>query len=202
MKALIKKRILGLLILACAAVVAGLASYSVLHPGRGPISSGAALIGGPFALTAHSGKRVSDKDFRGKYMLISFGYTYCPDVCPTELQVISAALDQMGDKAKDIQPLFVSIDPERDSAEALSYYMKNFHPSYLGLTGSEEEIRRVAKAYRVYYAKANSSGANDYLMDHTSIIYLMDKQGTFLKHFSYGTDAKALARDIEAAIGN
>jgi protein SCO1/2 len=80
--------------------------------------------------------------------------------------------------------------------------MKNFHPSYLGLTGSEEEIRRVAKAYRVYYAKANSSGANDYLMDHTSIIYLMDKQGTFLKHFSYGTDAKALARDIEAAIGN
>jgi protein SCO1/2 len=143
---------------------------------------------------------VRDEDFRGKYMLISFGYTYCPDVCPMELQVISAALDRLGEKGKDIQPIFITIDPERDTPQVLAQYMPNFHPGYLGLTGSQEAIDKVAKEYRVYYAKTDNSSGADYLMDHSSIIYLMDKQGTFLKHFSYGTDAKALAAAIEAAI--
>jgi cytochrome oxidase Cu insertion factor (SCO1/SenC/PrrC family) len=200
MKVSTGKRVFAFVVLVCAAVIAGVAGYSSLKPGQGPISLGTALIGGPFQLTAHTGARVSDKDLKGKYSLISFGYTYCPDVCPTELQVISAALDQLGDKAKDIQPIFITIDPERDTPDALSKYMPNFHPRYLGLTGSPEEIDRVAKAYRVYYAKAKKVEEGDYLMDHSSIIYLMDKQGTFLKHFSYGTDAKALAADIEAAI--
>jgi cytochrome oxidase Cu insertion factor (SCO1/SenC/PrrC family) len=200
MKVSTGKRVFALVVLVCAAVIAGVAGYSSLKPGRGPISSGTALVGGPFELTAHTGARISDKDLAGKYLLISFGYTYCPDVCPTELQVISAALDQLGDKAKDIQPIFITIDPERDTPDALSKYMPNFHPRYLGLTGSREEIDRAAKAYRVYYAKAKEGGEGDYLMDHSSIIYLMDKQGTFLKHFSYGTDAKALAAGIEAAI--
>ncbi|HYN00432.1 MAG TPA: SCO family protein [Aestuariivirgaceae bacterium] len=200
MKVSTGKRVFAFVVLVCAAVIAGVAGYSSLKPGQGPISSGTALIGGPFQLTAHTGARVSDKDLEGKYLLIFFGYTYCPDVCPTELQVISAALDQLGDKAKDIQPIFITIDPERDTPDALSKYMPNFHPRYLGLTGSPEEIDRVAKAYRVYYAKAKEVEEGDYLMDHSSIIYLMDKQGTFLKHFSYGTDAKALAAGIEAAI--
>jgi protein SCO1/2 len=200
MKALIGKRVFAFLVLAGAAVIVGVAGYSALKPGQGPVSSGTALVGGPFELTAHTGARVSDKDLEGKYLLISFGFTYCPDVCPAELQVISAALDHLGDKGKDIQPIFITIDPERDTAEALSKYMPNFHPRYLGLTGSLEEIDKVAKAYRVYYAKGKEAGEGDYLMDHSSIIYLMDKQGTFLKHFSYGTDAKALAAGIEAAI--
>ena len=200
MKALIRKRVFAFLVVVCAAAIAGVAGYSSLKPGQGPISSGTALVGGPFELTAHTGARVSDKDFEGKYLLIFFGYTYCPDVCPAELQVISAALDYLGDKGKNIQPIFITIDPERDTPEALSKYMPNFHPRYLGLTGSPKEIERVAKAYRVYYAKAKETGDGDYLMDHSSIIYLMDRQGTFLKHFSYGTDAKQLAERIAAAI--
>jgi protein SCO1/2 len=133
-------------------------------------------------------------------MLVSFGYTYCPDICPMELQVISAALDKLGEKAKDIQPIFITIDPERDTQQALAQYIVHFHPRYLALTGSKEAIDKAAKAYRVYYAKSDNSSGGDYLMDHSSIIYLMDKQGTFLKHFSYGTDANALAAAIEAAI--
>jgi len=158
------------------------------------------LVGGPFELVSHKGEHVTDKDFRGKYMLVSFGYTYCPDVCPTELQVISAALDELGEKAKDIQPIFITIDPERDTVATLAQYMPSFHPRYIGLTGSPEAIAKAAKAYRVYYSKGENKGGGDYLMDHSSIIYLMDKQGTFLKHFSYGTDAKVLAKGIEEAI--
>jgi protein SCO1 len=183
-----------------AALIAGVAAFSLLRPGHGPISSGVALVGGPFELVSHKGQQVTDKDFRGKYMLVSFGYTYCPDVCPTELQVISAALDELGDKARDIQPIFITIDPERDTVAALAQYMQSCHSSYIGLTGSPEAIAKVAKAYRVYYAKSENKSGGDYLMDHSSIIYLMDKEGTLLRHFSYGTDAKALAKAIEEAI--
>jgi protein SCO1/2 len=200
MQALLEKRIFAVCILVTAALIAGIAGYSTLGPGRMPLSSGIALVGGPFSLTSHQGKRITNEDFRGKYMLVTFGYTYCPDVCPTELQIISAALDLLGERAKDIQPIYITIDPARDSVAALAQYMPNFHPRYVGLTGTAEEIQAVAKAYRVYYAKVAGQGGQDYLMDHSSIIYLMDKQGTFLKHFSYGTDAKQLAEGIAAAI--
>jgi protein SCO1/2 len=200
MTSLLQGRVFGLAVLVLAALIAGVAAFSLLRPGQGPISSGVALVGGPFKLVSHKGEHVTDKDFRGKYMLVSFGYTYCPDVCPTELQVISAALDALGDKAKDIQPIFITIDPERDTVAVLAQYMASFHPSYIGLTGSPEAIAQAAKAYRVYYAKSENKSTGDYLMDHSSIIYLMDKEGTFLKHFSYGTDAKALAQAIEEAI--
>jgi protein SCO1/2 len=200
MKALLQGRVFALVVLGLAALIAGAAAFSVLRPGHGPISSGVALVGGPFELVSHKGARVTDKNFRGKYMLVSFGYTYCPDVCPTELQVISAALDELGDKAKDIQPIFITVDPERDTVATLAQYMASFHPSYIGLTGSPDAIAKAAKAYRAYYAKSENKGGEDYLMDHSSIIYLMDKEGTFLKHFSYGTDAHALATAIEEAI--
>lgn len=200
MKSLLQGRVFGLAVLVLAALIAGAAAFSVLKPGHGPISSGVALVGGPFELVSHQGERVTDKDFRGKYMLVSFGYTYCPDVCPTELQVLSAALDALGEKARNIQPIFITIDPERDTVAALAQYMPSFHPRYIGLTGSPEAIAKAARAYRVYYAKSANKSGEDYLMDHSSIIYLMDKEGTFLKHFSYGTDAKALAKAIEEAI--
>lgn len=200
MKSLLQGRVFGLAVLVLAALIAGAAAFSVLKPGHGPISSGVALVGGPFELVSHQGERVTDKDFRGKYMLVSFGYTYCPDVCPTELQVLSAALDALGEKARNIQPIFITIDPERDTVAALAQYMPSFHPRYIGLTGSPEAIAKAAKAYRVYYAKSANKSGEDYLMDHSSIIYLMDKEGTFLKHFSYGTDARTLAKAIEKAI--
>ena len=200
MTPLMQRRIFAASVLVLAAIIAGTAALSLLRPGRGPLSSGVALVGGPFELVSQKGERVSDADFRGRYMLVTFGYTYCPDVCPTELQVISSALDEMGEKAKDIQPIFITIDPERDTVAALAQYMSSFHPRYIGLTGSPEAIAKAAKAYRVYYAKSENKSGRDYLMDHSSIIYLMDKQGTFLKHFGYQTDARGLAKAIEEAI--
>lgn len=186
---------------ALALTLAGIAAVALLKDPQVVRSSGTALVGGPFALTSQTGERVSDSAFRGRYMLIAFGYTYCPDVCPAELQVMSAALDELGSKADAVQPIFITIDPERDTVTQLKDYMTNFHPRFVGLTGTPEEIADVARAYRVYYAKAKDGGATDYLMDHSSIIYLMAPDGSFVKHFPYGTDAKSLAEGIAAAIG-
>ena len=192
--------IFATLALLAALLVAG-AAYYVANQPRGPISIGTALVGGPFSLTDHTGRKVTDKDFRGHYMLVFFGYTYCPDICPTELQVMSAALDNLGAKADDIQPIFITFDPQRDTPEVLKQYISNFHPRLVGLTGTPEEIAVAAKAYRVFYNRLeNTSGPDTYLMDHSTITYLMDKQGKFLKHFSYSTDAAALAQALEKAI--
>jgi protein SCO1/2 len=132
---------------------------------------------------------------------VFFGYTYCPDLCPTELQVMSAALDSLGAKADAIQPIFISFDPERDTPAVLKQYVSNFHPRLVGLTGTPEEVAAAAKAYRVYYSKVpNSSAPDTYLMDHSTITYLMDPQGKFLKHFSYSTDSAAMAKALEEAM--
>jgi cytochrome oxidase Cu insertion factor (SCO1/SenC/PrrC family) len=172
-----------------------------LAPGSGVRSSGAPLIGGSFTLTDQSGNRVTDKTWPGKYLLVLFGYTYCPDVCPSELQVMSAALDQLGPDAEKIQPLFITIDPVRDTPEVLKDYVGNFSSRLVGLTGSDKDIADVAGKYRVYYEKAPASkNTSDYLMDHSTILYLMRPDGTFLKHFTYGTDPKALADGIRRAI--
>jgi protein SCO1/2 len=186
---------------ALALTLAGVAATLLLQETASVTTSGKALVGGPFTLTSQDGKKVSDSQFRGRYMLIAFGYTYCPDVCPAELQIMSAALDELGADAAEVQPIFITIDPERDTPQALKDYMSNFHPRFIGLTGTPEEIAEAARAYRVYYARAKDSGTTDYLMDHSSIIYLMGKDGEFLKHFPYGTDAKAMAEGIRAAIG-
>jgi cytochrome oxidase Cu insertion factor (SCO1/SenC/PrrC family) len=168
------------------------------HVGQG---AGKALVGGPFTLTDQNGKKITDKDFLGHYMLVLFGYTYCPDVCPTELQVMSAALDQLGAKADNVQPVFITIDPARDTPEVMKQYVANFHPRLLGLTGTPDEIAAAAKAYRVYYNRVDAGSASDsYLMDHSSILYLMGPDGTFLKHFTYTTDSAELAKAIESAL--
>lgn len=183
------------------ALLIGLGALWVVRGGA-PGGVGTALVGGPFTLTDQTGKRVTDADFRGKYMLIFFGFTYCPDVCPTELQVMSAALDQLGPAGDNIQPVFITIDPERDTPEAIKAFISNFHPRMVGLTGSPAEIAAVAKAYRVYYARAKGyETAKDYLMDHSTILYLMGPDGTFVRHFTYGTDVKAIADGLKDAVG-
>jgi protein SCO1/2 len=164
-------------------------------------ATGVALVGGPFSLVNQDGKRVTEKDFLGKYMLVFFGYTYCPDVCPTELQVMTAALDAMGPEAEKIQPVFVSVDPQRDTPEVLKAYVENFGPRLVGLTGSADEIASVAKAYRVYYAKSGDKDSADaYLMDHSSIVYLMGPDGRFVKHFPYSTDAQKLSSELKETL--
>ena len=183
-------------------IAAGIGSYAYMsHELHRPEGSGVALVGGPFSLLDQDGRRVTEKDFRGKYMLVFFGYTYCPDVCPTELQVMTAALDQLGTEAERIQPVFVSIDPARDTPEVLKAYVGNFGPRLMGLTGTPQEVAAMAKAYRVYYAKAgNSSSSTDYLMDHSSIIYLMGPDGSFVKHMPYTTDAAKLAAELKETL--
>lgn len=155
-------------------------------------------IGGPFHLTDHMGHRVSDTDFRGHLMLIYFGYTYCPDVCPTELQTMSVALDALGPRANLVQPIFITIDPARDRPEVLAQYVSNFHPSLIGLTGEAADIQAAASVYRVYFSKApGASGADaDYLMDHSSFIYLMGQDGRYLTHFSSGSSPEKIAEGI------
>lgn len=165
------------------------------------IGAGEARVGGPFKMVNHRGEQVTEQTFLGKPMLLVFGFTFCPDICPTELQVTSEALQLLGSKGADIQPLFVTVDPERDTTEVLESYVANFSPKLLGLTGSPDQVKAMADSYRVFYEKRpNMENPEAYTMDHTSIIYLMDEKGKFLKHFSYTTDAKALAEGIAAAL--
>ena len=165
-----------------------------LMPSTEATSIGKATVGGPFSLVDHTGRRVTDQDFRGKYMLVYFGFTFCPDVCPSGLQVISAALDQLGPKAEQVTPILISIDPERDTPEQLAQYVPSFHPRLVGLTGTPEEVQAAAKAYRVYYRKVKDEKSTaEYTIDHTSIIYLMNPSGEFVAHFTHATSASAMA---------
>src|SRR6266404_4128906 len=126
-------------------------------------------VGGPFELVDHAGHARSEHDFRGKLMLVYFGFTYCPDVCPTDLQAIGLALDKLGKDGESVQPLFITVDPARDTAEHLAQYVPMFHPRLVGLTGNPEAIRRAADAYKVYYAKVpRGKAADDYTVDHTA----------------------------------
>jgi len=155
-------------------------------------------IGGPFTLVDHTGKTVTDGDFRGRYLLVFFGYTYCPDVCPTSLQTLTAALDLLGAQAEKVQPLFISVDPERDTPEALAWYVGNFHPRLIGLTGSSEQTAAAAKAYRVYYAKTQEEGAadDDYLMGHSAMTYLMGPDGKYRTVFSHDVTPEEMANTL------
>ena len=178
-------------IVACFLFGALLGAYALLlnsSPGDRVQSSGKALVGGPFTLVDPSGKTVTDQNFRGRYMLIFFGYTHCPDICPAELQVMAAALDQLGPKAAKVVPIFITLDPERDTPEAVGAYVKNFGSNIVGLTGSTEAVAAAAKAYRVSFSKFQdeNSGTN-YTIDHSALAYLMGTDGEYITHIPYGT---------------
>jgi protein SCO1/2 len=159
--------------------------------------TGTALVGGPFSLTDQTGRPVTDADYRGRYLLIYFGFTFCPDVCPTELQVMSTALDQLGQQADQVQPLFITVDPERDTPPQLAEYVAPFHPRMAGLTGTPEQIAAAARAYRVYYSKVPGKADDGYYtMDHSSFVYLMGRDGRFLEAFAHGTTPDKMAQAI------
>jgi protein SCO1/2 len=154
-------------------------------------------IGGPFQLTDQSGKVRSERDFRGKLMLVYFGFTYCPDICPTDLQAIGLAIDKLGADADGVQPLFITLDPERDTREHLAEYVAMFHPRLIGLTGSAEEVQNAADAYRVYYKRVDfDKGDGTYAVDHSAFIYLMDRDGKYLGFFPPGTSAEKMVEMI------
>lgn len=154
-------------------------------------------VGGPFSLTDHSGETRSDTDFRGKMLLVYFGFTYCPDICPTDLVEISRTLDQLGAAGEIIQPLFVTLDPERDTPSHLAEYVPLFHPRLIGLTGSTEAIRQAADAYKVFYRKVET-GVGDYTVDHSAYIYLLDTGGRYLGFFPPNTPAERMLTIIRS----
>ncbi len=158
------------------------------------------LFGGPFSLVDQDGMRRTNRDFHGQFALVYFGYTYCPDICPTGLATIAAALDMLGSAASRVQPVFITVDPGRDSPDALKDYVAQFHPRLIGLSGSEAEVRAAARAYRVHRAKVLGDGGadgDDYLVTHSSITYLMDGNGAFVTMFPHGTDAERMATVLE-----
>jgi cytochrome oxidase Cu insertion factor (SCO1/SenC/PrrC family) len=165
--------------------------------GAGETGLGALSIGGPFALTDQNGVVRHDGDFRGRLMLIYFGYTYCPDACPTALTIIGAALEKLGASATSVQPIFITVDPARDTVAQMKSYAANFTPRLLALTGSDQEIAAAARGYRVYYAKVKGEGGDDYSMDHSSLVYLMGRDGRYLAHFGPDTTADQMAAAIK-----
>ncbi|WOG96038.1 hypothetical protein DCAR_0415368 [Daucus carota subsp. sativus] len=162
---------------------------------QGP-SAGQAAIGGPFNLVNHDGKSVTEKDFLGKWTIVYFGFTHCPDICPDELQKLAAAIDKIKKKVGlEIVPLFISVDPERDNVEQVREYVKEFHPNLIGLTGSPDEVKKAARAYRVYYMKTEEEDS-DYLVDHSIIMYLMDPNMQFVKFYGKNHDVDSLTDGV------
>ncbi|MFZ0839317.1 MAG: SCO family protein [Xanthobacteraceae bacterium] len=160
-----------------------------------PIRPAAAAIGGPFHLTDQNGRPVSDEDFRGKPFLVFFGYTHCPDVCPTTLFDVSEVMRRLGPDADKTAALFITVDPERDTPASLKDYLGSFDPHLHGITGAPDAVAAVAKEYRVYYKKVPTENG-DYSMDHTAIVYLMDKNGHFVAPFSLRRTPEASADDL------
>ncbi|HLY89548.1 MAG TPA: SCO family protein [Acetobacteraceae bacterium] len=184
--------IYGIIGLVVAVLIMGTGAFFWLSGG-----GSASLVGGPFTLEDGAGKQVSDRDFRGKYMLVYFGYTFCPDVCPTTLNEVADALDHLGTKANDLQPIFITVDPKRDTPAVVKQYTAAFSPKLIGLTGTPEQIAAVAQAYRVYYAEHRTGpGPNDYSMDHSSILYLMGPDGKFIAPVRADESGKDMAADL------
>ena len=158
-----------------------------------------APIGGPFTLTDQAGHTADDADFRGKLMLVYFGYTYCPDVCPTTLnQMMRAYAGLSAEQQAQIAPIFVTVDPERDTVSLMNQYVESFSPALIGLTGSPDQVAAVERGYHVYARK--SGGGQDYTMDHSSIIYLMGKDGRFLRHFNGDAKEQEIAEGLRQAL--
>jgi len=162
-----------------------------------PIPPNNVKIGGPFTLTSQDGATVTSGDFAGKYLLVYFGYTSCPDMCPTGLQSMSRALDMLGPNADKVQPLFITVDPARDTPKKLKDYDSAFHPKIIGLTGTPEQIAAAAKAYQVYYQKGE--GDQDYEVEHSSLIYLMDPEGNLVTTFDEEVDPKLIVAALNKA---
>jgi protein SCO1 len=172
---------------ALAVSAAGLAAASLLAvwvlgglPSAGDLPQSSGAIGGAFQLTGADGQRVSDRDFRGKWLLVYFGYTHCPDICPTTLADISQTLDLLGADSPQVQPLFISIDPERDTPQIVGEYVKEFDNRIIGLAGTPSEIAAVAKTYRVFYAKKEGADASNYFMEHTAFVYVIGPDGRYV----------------------
>lgn len=169
-------------------------------PDRPTVATGTALIGGAFTLVDGKGKGWTDKDFRGRYALVYFGFTHCPDICPTTLLTIANALTQIN-KPKRIVPVFITLDPERDTPKAVTDYVAHFGDAFIGLSGTPAQIKQAADAYKVYYTKVEQPGsAMEYVIDHSGFVYLMGPDGQYVTHVAHGISEQALTEKLNAAI--
>jgi protein SCO1/2 len=190
-------RIFAIVVLAIA-VVAGLLLYTPWGRQIWQSQTNIALIGGPFHLIDQNGQPRSDIDFRGQYLLVFFGFTNCPDVCPTTLNTVTNAMEKLGSDAAKVTPIFITVDPERDTPAVMKAYAANFTPRLVALSGSPDAIAAAAKLYRIYYKKVGEGA--DYSMDHTALLYLMGPDGNYLAHFSPDATADDIAKDLHQRI--
>ena len=194
------------MIIALSIVIAAISLYILVAielpdkplAGQGGAPAEEALIGGEFTLTDHNGNEFNSNTMKGKLSLVYFAFTFCPDICPTSLQKITNVLTTLDKYQIDVSPVFITVDPSRDTQELLKEYLGHFHPKLLGLTGTEEEIREVADLYKVFYARADGAdkAGNNYMLDHSSFVYLMDKNGKYLKHFYMTSTAEEIIEFI------
>jgi len=190
-----------LIIAAGLAVIVGLGLGFLIPVSKPDLEVSQSIIGGPFEMVNHLGETVTQETFKGRHMLVYFGYTFCPDVCPTELQSMTVALNDMGKEADAITPVFVTIDPARDDVAAVRDYIGFFHPRLVGLTGTPEQVEAMTDAFGVFYARARDTGeTTDYLMDHSSLIFLMDEDGRYVTHIRANTSPEAMARQLRDAL--
>ncbi len=202
-----QKRAIIIFLVGLLVLLGGAAAYLLTAPATtvtrlpSQAGSGTPEIGGAFELVDQSGATRTQVDFAGRHMLVYFGYTYCPDVCPTSLSIMSQALDllegETGSLEDRVVPVFVTVDPARDDVPAMAAYAEHFHPRLVALTGSDEQIAAAAKAYRVYYRKAEDPSASEYLMDHSSFIYLMGPDGTYVSHFAHNASPQEVAEGLK-----
>jgi protein SCO1/2 len=198
-RASLRNLVLGMISLVCVGFTAWVAYSLISQPELYRVP-----IGGPFALSDVDGRPVSEADFSGGYLLVYFGYTYCPDVCPTELATMSSALEALEEagpaQAARLTPLFVTLDPARDSPAALRAYMAHFHPRFRALTGSDEQIAAMAESYRVIYRRVPTEDGQDYILDHTAYVFLIGPDGRYVTHFTPQEDAAAMSRRLTELI--
>jgi protein SCO1 len=196
--ALPKPVLFGVVGVLLAFLVAGLGVYVWL----GSDEHRAGQVGGPFTLLDGDGKSVSDTAFRGRYMLVYFGYTYCPDVCPTTLTTVAQVIDKLGAVGSRVQPIFITVDPQRDTPAVMKQYVGAFSPRLVGLTGSSDAIANVAREYKVYYAINHAAGDNGaYTVDHSSILYLVGPDGRFIEPIPADATPDAMAQAIRQQVG-
>ncbi len=157
----------------------------------------ATQIGGPYQLKDHRGQPATDKSYLGKLQIITFGYTFCPDVCPTTLTTLADILDLLGTDNKQLQPIFITLDPARDNTDVLAGYVSYFHLQLIGLTGTEQQIKAVAVAYQVQFRRVNVAGDDGYHIEHSAVHYLVDKTGTYIGHLQYDVAPEAAAKAIK-----
>jgi protein SCO1/2 len=190
-------RILATALAGLALVAAGLLGFIAY---RGFVGGDEApQVGGPFALVDGAGKTVTDADFRGRWMLVYFGYTHCPDACPTALNDVAVALGKLGAKKAKLVPIFITVDPARDTAALMKDYVASFGPEFVGLTGTDAALQSVEKEYRVYAAK-HPLEDGDYAMDHSSYIYVMDPRGRFVTTFTHETSPDEMAQELDRRV--